>query len=81
MEDVLRSRGLFRITSGKETEPIDDDKKIKWENRCDEVRGLIGMSISTDLQFHISGMDEPDKAWEKLEFVFGKCYSGFHHSR
>ena len=28
MEDVLRSRGLFRITSGKETEPIDDDKKI-----------------------------------------------------
>ena len=27
MEDVLRSRGLFRITSGKETKPIDDDKK------------------------------------------------------
>ena len=49
MEDVLRSRGLFRITSGKETEPTDDEKKIKWENRCDEVCGLIGMSISTDL--------------------------------
>ena len=49
MEDVLRSRGLFRITSGKETEPTDDDKKIKWANRCDEARGLIGMSISTDL--------------------------------
>ena len=30
------------------------------------------MSISTDLQFHISGIDEPDKAWEKLESVFGK---------
>ena len=38
MEDVLRSRGLFRITSGKETEPTEDDKKIKWENRCDEAR-------------------------------------------
>ena len=49
MEDVLRSRGLFIITSGKETKPIDDDKKIKWENRCDEARVLIGMSISTDL--------------------------------
>ena len=49
MEDVLRSRGLFRITSGKETKPIDDDKKIKWANRCDEARGLIGMSISTNL--------------------------------
>ena len=65
MKNVLQSRGLFRITSGKETEPI-DDKKIKWENRCDETHGLIGMSISTDLWFHISGIDEPDKAWKKL---------------
>ena len=63
---------IFRITSGKETEPIDDDKKIKWTNRCDEARGLIRMSISTDLRFHISGIDELDKAWEKLESVFGK---------
>ena len=31
--------------SRKEIEPTDDDKKIKWENRCDEARGLIGMSI------------------------------------
>ena len=30
------------------------------------------MSISTDLWFHISGIDELDKAWEKLESVFGK---------
>ena len=69
MEDVLRSRGLFRITSGKGTEPTHDDKKIKWENRCDEARELIGISISTDL---LSGIDEPDKAWKKLESVFGK---------
>ena len=72
MEDVLRSRGLFRINSGKETKPTDDDKKIKWANRCDEARILIGISISTNLQFHISGIDEPDKSWEKLESVFGK---------
>ena len=66
MEDVLRSRGLFRITSRKETEPTDDDKKIKWANRCDEVRGLIGMSISTDLRFHISRIDDLiklEKSW------------------
>ena len=72
MEDVLRSRELFKITSGKETEPANDDKIIKWANRCDEARGLIGMSISTDLWFHISGIDEPDIAWEKLESVFSK---------
>ena len=62
MEDVLQSRGLFKITSGKEIEPIDEDKKIKWKHRCDKARGLIGMSISTDLQFHKYGIDELDKA-------------------
>ena len=67
MKDVLRSRGLFMITSGKETEPTDDDKKIKWANRCDESRGLTGMSISTDLRFHISGIDEP--------ISLGKCWN------
>ena len=30
------------------------------------------MSISTDLRFHISGIDETDIAWKKLESVFGK---------
>ena len=30
------------------------------------------MSISTNLWFHISGIDEPDKDWEKLESVFDK---------
>ena len=43
---ILTSSNYF---SGKETEPTDDDKKIKWENICDEDHGLIGMSISTDL--------------------------------
>ena len=61
MEDVLRSRGLFRITSGKEIEPTDDDKKIKWANRRDESHGLIGMSIYTNLGFHISRIDEPNQ--------------------
>ena len=30
------------------------------------------MSISTDLRFHISRIDELDQAWEKLESMFGK---------
>ena len=63
---------FFRITSGKETKPIDDDKKIKWENICDKASGLIGMSFSTNSRFHISRIDEPDIAWENLESVFGK---------
>ena len=47
-------------------------RKLNGKNRCDEAHGLIGISISTDLRFHISGIDEPNLAWEKLESEFGK---------
>ena len=56
MEDVLQSRGFSLITLEKETEPIDDYKK-KCANKCDEACGLIRMSISIDLQFHLSRID------------------------
>ena len=72
MEDLLRSKGLYRITMGKETTPTDDDNKAKWDNRNDEARGLIGMSISPDLRYHLQGVDDPEAAWDKIESVFGK---------
>jgi hypothetical protein len=64
--------GLYWITLGKEEEPTDDDKYAKWINKNDEARGLIRMSISLDLRFHLQGLDAPNEAWEKLEVVFGK---------
>ena len=57
--DLLRSKGLYRITSSQETKPKDEDKAAKWENRQDQARGLIGMSISPDLRFHIAELDTP----------------------
>ena len=72
MEDLLRSKGLYQITMGMETTPTDDDKKAKWDNRNDEACGLIGMSISPDLRYHLQGVDDPEAAWDKIESVFGK---------
>jgi hypothetical protein len=72
MEDLLRSRDLYRITLGKEKEPIDDDKKFKWDNRSDKTHGLIRMSISLDLRFHHKEIDDLEEAWEKIQSVFGK---------
>jgi len=72
MEDLLRSKGLYRITLGKETTPIDVDKKAKWDNRNDKAHGLIEMSISPNLRFHLQSIDQPKEAWDKIKFVFGK---------
>jgi hypothetical protein len=72
MENLLRSKVLYQITLGKETTPIDVDKKVKRDNRNDEPHGLIRMSISPDLRFHLQSIDQPKEAWKKIESVFGK---------
>jgi hypothetical protein len=71
MEDLLRSKGHYRITLGTKIVLDDDEKKAKWENKNDQAHGLIGMSISPNVRFHLDGEDSPIKAWEKLNSVFG----------
>lgn len=52
MEDLLRSKGLYKITLGIEDVPIEESGKVdKWKNKNDQARGLIGMSISPDIDF------------------------------
>ena len=67
MEDLLKSKELYRITLGKEQEPTDDDKYAKWINMNNEARGLIEVSIYSNLRFHLKEINAPNKAWEKIE--------------
>jgi len=45
MEDVLRSKGLYRITLGEEQQPTDAEKKTKWDNKNDEACGVECTSL------------------------------------
>jgi hypothetical protein len=72
MEDLLRSKVLYLITLGKEKKSTDADKKSKWDNRNDEADGLIEISISPDLRYHLQDIDDPKEAWNTIESVFGK---------
>ena len=47
-------------------------EKIKWHNRRDDAYGILCLSISRDLLFHLDGMTSPNEVWEKLEEIFGK---------
>jgi hypothetical protein len=62
MEDLLRSKVFYHITLGKEKTSTDDDNSVKWANRSDEARGLIKMSISPNLRFHLKEIDNPHEA-------------------
>ena len=46
-------------------------EKAKWHNRLDEAYGLLCLSISTDLLFHLDGLTTPNQVWTQLESFFG----------
>ena len=68
----MRVKGLYRVTMEIEAEPNAAAEKIKWHNRRDEAYGLLCLSISRDLLFHLNGLTSPNEVWEKLADIFGK---------
>ena len=72
MEILLRVKGLYRVTMAIEAEPNVAAEKIKWHNWRDEAYGLLCLSISRDLLFHLDGLNSPDQVWEKISEIFGK---------
>ena len=65
-------KGLYRVTMETEADPNVAAEKIKWHNRRDEAYGILCLSISRDLLFHIDGLKSPNEVWENLEDIFGK---------
>ena len=50
---LLRNKGIYRVSMALEDEPNFVVEKAKWHNRVDEVYGLLCLSISPDLRFHL----------------------------
>ena len=55
-----------------EVEPNVAAEKIKWHNKSNEAYGLLCLSISRDLLFHLGGLKSPKEVWEKIIEIFGK---------
>ena len=72
MEIFLREKGLYRVTMEIEADPNVAAEKIKWHNRRDEAYGLLCLTISRDLLFHLDGLTSPNEVWEKIVEHFGK---------
>ena len=72
MEILLREKGIYRVTMETNADPNAATNKIKWHNRRDEAYGLLCLSISRDLFFHLDGLESLNEFWEKFETLFGK---------
>ena len=70
LEIFFRNKFLYRVTMATEANPNAAAEKIKWHNRRDEAYGLLCLSISRDLLFHLDSLTSPNEVWEKLEDIF-----------
>ena len=68
----MREKCVYRVTMETEAEPNAAVEKIKWHNKRDEAYGLLCLSISRDLLFHLDGLTSPNEVWEKIVVIFGK---------
>ena len=57
----LRSKGLYRVTMGIEVEPNSAVEKDMYFNRLDEAYGLLFLSISREIMFHIDILTTPNE--------------------
>ena len=72
MEILLRVKCIYEVTMETKSDPNSVVEKIKWHNRRDEAYGLLCLSVSRDLLFHLDGLTSPNEVWENLEDIFGK---------
>ena len=57
----LRAKGLYRVTMGTKVEPNSEVEKAKYFNRLDEAFGLLCLSISREILFHIDSLKTPNE--------------------
>ena len=56
MDIFLRVKGLYKVTMETKVDPNAVLEKIKWHNRRDKAYGLLCLSISRDLLFHLDSL-------------------------
>ena len=72
MNIVLRNKGMYMVTMGRELKTQQLNENSKYLNNLDEAFGFMCIHISSELLFHIDGMETPKEVWEKLESLSGK---------
>ena len=69
--EIFLSKGLYRVTKETKVELNATIEKIKWHNKRVEAHGLLRLSISRDLLFHLDGLTSPNEFWENIVDIFG----------
>ena len=66
----LISKGLYKVTMGTEVEPNSAVEKLKYFNRLDEAFGMLCLSISRELLFHVDSVSTQNEFFLRIESLF-----------
>lgn len=73
---ILRSKDIYKITMRTEPKLNSAIENIKYFNRIDEAYGILYLSISPNLLFHVKSATTPNEVWTTywttLEGLFHK---------
>ena len=69
---MLMNKNLWHLVKCEEPKPTDAKDLAKWEDQCDQVRGLITKIVLNGLQVHIEDNYSPIEVWKTLASLFDK---------
>ena len=55
----LRAKGLYIVTMGTKVEPNSAVEKAKYFNKLDQEYGLLCLSLSREILFHLDSLTSP----------------------
>lgn len=68
---VLMAKGLYEITCGKETAPVEDqDKIIKWKLKDAKAQEALVIRMEDEIISHIMQCETAKEMWQKLENIY-----------
>ena len=68
MKAWLMRNGLWRLVSGRETKPTEEEALAKWEAKAEKAAGEIYLLVENDQRVHFRGFEEdPIQIWKILE--------------
>lgn len=69
VKNALREKALWRIVNKEIGEPQNDREKELWKCKLEQARGIIGKTLSPNLNRRFVDVDNPIELWENLKKI------------
>ena len=69
---MLMIEGLWKIVTGEETEPNDEEQRAKFSTRRDQALATVVLSVDPSILYIIGNPEDPVVVWKKIANQYEK---------